>query len=210
VQASGSAAFARMVGSVEIIGTIWINAIRMTVIPLVAALTIASVARSGDAATLGKLGMYAVAVFAVLLLASGFFTMLVVPFSLDRLEIPPEVAARLRESVGTMTGGPVAMPSLAQRIIDIVPVNPIKAAADGTILSVVVFSLALGLALTRLTPERREPLVEICRAISDALLVLVQWVLRWCLIFDAHASGGANRSVLSLRLLFFLALSQSQ
>ena len=177
VQASGSAAFARMVGSVEIIGTIWINAIRMTVIPLVAALTIASVARSGDAATLGKLGVYAVAVFAVLLLASGFFTMLVVPFSLDRLEIPPEVAARLRESVGTMTGGPVAMPSLAQRIIDIVPVNPIKAAADGTILSVVVFSLALGLALTRLTPERREPLVEICRAISDALLVLVQWVL---------------------------------
>ena len=179
VQASSMASLTSAAGSVELVGTTWINAIRMTVIPLVAALTVASVATSGDAAKLGKLGGYAVVVFSVLLLGSGFFTMLVAPLSLDRLEIPADVAARLRESVTTpkALSAPVTMPSLSQRIVDAVPVNPIKAAADGAILPVVVFALALGLALTRLSAEKREPFVELCRAISDALLVLVGWVL---------------------------------
>lgn len=178
IQAYGADPLAGAAGKVELVGTLWINAIRMTVIPLVAALTVASVATSGDAAKLGRLGGYAVLIFLGLLLAGGFFTMLVAPFSMDRLDIPAEVAARLRESVGGAEAtARVAMPPLSQRIIDIVPVNPIKAAADGAILPVVVFALALGLALTRLTAERRDPLVELCRAISDALLVLVQWIL---------------------------------
>ena len=179
VKSSGTPALMSAVPGIEIIGTIWINAIRMTVIPLVAALTIASVATSGDAAKLGKLGGYAVLVFLVLLLGSGFFTMLVAPLSLDRMDIPADVAARLRESLASPTAAATttAMPSLSQRIVDAVPVNPIKAAADGAILPVVVFALALGLALTRLTAAQRDPLVQVCRAISDGLLVLVQWVL---------------------------------
>ena len=180
VQAYASAEMTGAVARVEIVGTIWINAIRMTVIPLVAALTIVAVATSGDAAKLGRLGAYAVLTFSIILLAGGFFTMLVAPLSLDMMDIPADVAARLRESYGTVaaaTANAPAMPSLAQRIIDMVPVNPIKAAADGALLPVVVFSLALGLALTRVAEDRRAPFVEVCRAISDALLVLVQWVL---------------------------------
>jgi Na+/H+-dicarboxylate symporter len=177
-QASGNAAALRLATAIEPVGTIWINAIRMTVIPLVAALTIASVASAGEAGTLGRLGGYAVLVFTLLLLGGGFFTMAAAPLALGGLDIPADAAARLRESVAGAAGAaPAAMPTLAQRIVDIVPVNPIKAAADGTILPVVVFSLALGLALTRLDAKRREPLVEVCRAVSDALLVLVQWVL---------------------------------
>jgi proton glutamate symport protein len=167
-------------GKFELIGTVWINAIRMTVVPLVAALTIASVATSGDAASLGRTGGYAVLTFALLLLAGGYFTMLVAPLGLNGLDIPPDVAAELRATVGGAGAGAPAlqMPSLAQRIVDMVPVNPIAAAASGAILPVVVFSLALGLALTRVAPEKREPFIEVCRAISDALLVLVQWILK--------------------------------
>jgi proton glutamate symport protein len=179
LRSGGDATLIGAAGKVELIGIVWINAIRMTVIPLVAALTIASVATSGDAASLGRLGGYSVLVFALLLLAGGYFTMLVAPLGLNGLEISPEVAANLRAS---MAGGAAAtapqMPSLAQRIVDMVPVNPIQAAAAGSILPVVVFSLALGLALTRVAPEKREPLVDVCRAISDALLVLVQWILK--------------------------------
>ncbi len=179
IQSSGAPAFLRVAGGVEVIGTIWINAIRMTVIPLVAALTLIAAATSGDAAKIGKVGGYAVVVFLALLLGSGFFAMLVAPLSLDHLDLAPEVAARLRATLAapaTSAGG-AAMPSLVQRIVDAVPVNPIKAAAEGALLPVVVFSLALGLALTRVTAEKREPLVAVCRALSDGLLVLVQGVL---------------------------------
>ncbi len=177
IQASATAGFVAAAKNVEMIGTLWINAIRMTVIPLVATLTIASVATSGEAGKVGRLGGYAVAVFTVILLAGGFFALLVAPLSMDRLEIPADVAARLRESAGGAVAAPAAMPSLAQRIVDIVPVNPVKAAADGALLPVVVFAVALGLALTRVARDKREPFIEVCRAISDALVVLVKWIL---------------------------------
>ena len=155
-RASGVDGLVRAASGIEVVGTMWINAIRMTVIPLVAALTVAAVATSGDAASLGRVGGWAVAVFTGLLLMGGFVAMLAAPLSIDRLEIPPDVAARLRESLAGAAAAPATMPSLSQRIVDIVPVNPIKAAVDGAILPVVVFALALGLALTRVPEDRHD------------------------------------------------------
>jgi Na+/H+-dicarboxylate symporter len=169
------------VPAIEVAGTLWINAIRMTVIPLVVALTIGSVASSAESARIGRIGALAVPVFVVLLVAGGLLAMVVTRFSLAGLVIPVDVAAGLRAGAGAATGtgsGPAAqMPSLVQRIIDIVPVNPVKAAVDGALLPVVVYSLALGLALRKLAREAREPVVEVVRAISDATLVLVGWIL---------------------------------
>lgn len=178
-QGSGENWLARSAGAFEVVGTLWINAIRMTVVPMVATLTLVAVATAGDAAKLGRLGGSAIAVFALLLLGGGFFALAVAPLSLDRMELAPEVAARLRVSLANPSGPAPAMPSLAQRLTDMVPVNPIRAAADGAILPMVIFTIALGFALTRLPAERREPVVAFCRAISEALLVLVGWVLRF-------------------------------
>jgi proton glutamate symport protein len=58
-----------------------------------------------------------------------------------------------------------------------VPSNPVKAAADGALLPLVVFSLALGFALKRIATERREAVLDVCRGLSDALLVVVGWVV---------------------------------
>ena len=178
VRANGSDALINGVGFFDVIGTLWINAIRMTVIPLVAALTIVAVAQSGDARQLGRLGAYAIGVFVALLLASGALAALLAPLSFERLALAPDVAARLRASLASASSASVTvMPTLAQRIVDMVPANPIKSAADGALLPVVVFALALGLALTRLPVDRRESVVMLCRGLSDALLVLVQWIL---------------------------------
>ena len=178
VRANGSDALINGVGFFDVIGTLWINAIRMTVIPLVTALTIVAVAQSGDARQVGRLGAYAIGVFVALLLASGALAALLAPLSFERLALAPDVAARLRASLASASSASVTvMPTLAQRIVDMVPANPIKSAADGALLPVVVFALALGLALTRLPVDRRESVVMLCRGLSDALLVLVQWIL---------------------------------
>src|SRR5713226_8549055 len=167
----------RMVTAIEPIGSLWINAVRMTVIPLVVALMITGVASSADLGRLGRVGGYAVPVFLALLLTSGAFAALVAPFSLGHLTIPPDVAASLRAGSRASIEGIRQMPTLLQRILDIIPVNPIKAAADGAILPLIVFTLALGSAVTRLEPARREPLVQWFQAIADAMLITVGWVL---------------------------------
>ena len=172
------AAISRAIPAIEVLGTLWINAIRMTVIPLVVALTIGAVASASGEARIGRIGALAVVVFVIFLVSGGVLAMLLAPLSLDRLTIPADVAASLRfRAVAEAGSGAAQMPSLLQRILDIVPVNPVKAAVDGAILPVVVFSLALGLALRQLAREKSEPMLQVVRAVSDAMLVLVGWIL---------------------------------
>ncbi len=172
------AAISRAIPAIEVVGTLWINAIRMTVIPLVVALTIGAVASASGEARIGRIGALAVVVFLVFLVSGGVLAMVLAPLSLDRLTIPADVAASLRfRAVAEAGSGAAQMPSLLQRILDIVPVNPVKAAVDGAILPVVVFSLALGLALRQLAREKSEPMLQVVRAVSDAMLVLVGWIL---------------------------------
>ncbi|MGH7427288.1 MAG: cation:dicarboxylate symporter family transporter, partial [Candidatus Methylomirabilaceae bacterium] len=96
--ATGSQPLLAIATGVEPVGTLWTNAVRMTVIPLVVALIVTGVAATADPRRLGRLGARALPRFLGLLLASGLFAVLVAPLSLDRLHIPPEVAADLRAS----------------------------------------------------------------------------------------------------------------
>ncbi len=177
--AAGNATLLAVARGIEPVGTLWINAIRMTVIPLVVALVVTAVATHADLTRVGRLGGRAIAAFAVLLVAGGLFTVAIAPFSIDLLRIAPDVAADLRAgaaATGAIDTAP-EMPTLVDRILEIIPANPIRAAADGAMLPVVVFSLAFGLAITRLEAGRRTSLVRAFRALGDAMLVLVKWVL---------------------------------
>ena len=170
-------AMSGIAAAVQPVGTLWTNAVRMTVIPLVVALVITGVALTAGGRRLGRLGARALPIFVGLLLASGFFALLVAPLSLDRMSIPDDVAAGLRASAASEADSLRTMPSLAQRLIEIVPANPFAAAADGALLPLVVFSLIFGIALTRLAPTRREPVLQFFQAVAEAMLVVVRWVL---------------------------------
>lgn len=171
-----SATLVRLLPAADVVGTLWTNAIRMTVLPLVAALTIASVASTGGSAELRRAGGRALTVFVVLLVAGGLIALATSEFAFAGFTMPAEVAERVRGSATGVANAP-AMPSLAQRLIDMVPSNPIKSAADGALLPLVVFSLALGFALKQVPAERRAPVVDACRGVADAMLVVVGWVV---------------------------------
>ena len=177
--ATGSQPLLAIATGVEPVGTLWTNTVRMTVIPLVVALIVTGVAATADPRRLGRLGARALPLFVGLLLASGMFALLVAPLSLDRLHIPLEVAADLRASAAASAAADDArrMPSLVQRIVEVVPVNPIKAAADGALLPLVVFTLVFAFALTRLDAAHRDPVVQLFQAVADAMLMVVGWVL---------------------------------
>jgi Na+/H+-dicarboxylate symporter len=177
--ASGSTDLASAVRLVEPLGTIWTNAIRMTVVPLVVALVVTGVAGAASTGLIGRLGKQMLPIFFIMLLAGGLLALLLGGPIMSGLSIPADVAAALRDTALAQqtTSPPAAMPSIAQRIIDIVPVNPIKAAADGAMLPLVVFALLFAVALTRLEQVHREPVVSFFRALSEAMMVLVGWVL---------------------------------
>jgi Na+/H+-dicarboxylate symporter len=176
-----SPALDRVVALVEPVGAIFINGIRMTVIPLVVASLIAGVASAGSGRAIGAIAGRALVLFVVILFAGALFSVLVATPLLARLHIDPTAAASLRASAEQGSEAAVAsaqkIPTFAQWLIDLVPANPIKAAADGAMLPLIVFSLAFGLALTRLDAERRLGAVRFFQGVADAMIVLVRWIL---------------------------------
>lgn len=183
ISVSGSPALLRLATYVEPVGTIFINAIRMTVIPLVVGSLITGVASAPDPRSIGRVGVRALALFLVTLTVGAIFSAIVAPPIFARF--PIDVAARSALSNVSGNAATVAaesmkkLPTFSQWFVDLVPSNPVKAAADGAMLPLIIFSLLFGLALTRLVPERRERLVGVFRAISEAALTLVRWILEF-------------------------------
>jgi Na+/H+-dicarboxylate symporter len=171
----------RLVGIIEPLGTLWVNAIRMTVVPLVVSVLITGVVTSFGTRSLGRLGVRAFVTFAVLLVLAGLVGLVVGPPLLARMPLTPDVIDRLRAtaaSSATSTATVVQqLPSLAQRIIDTIPANPIRAAADGAMLPLVVFTIIFALGIARLAPPVRDAVVGFFSGVSDAMLVIVKWVL---------------------------------
>jgi Na+/H+-dicarboxylate symporter len=168
-------------GLVEPFGILFVNAIRMTVIPLVAAGLIVGVASMKDARSVGRLGARSLALFLAFVGAAVVFSAATAYPALRGLRVDPGMAAGLRGSAASAAEGAAAavrtLPSWGQWLVDLVPVNVFKAAADGTMLPIIVFALAFGLALTAVEGRRRDAVVTVFQGISDAMLVLVGWVL---------------------------------
>jgi Na+/H+-dicarboxylate symporter len=69
------------------------------------------------------------------------------------------------------------MPTFAQWLPELAPSNPIKAAADGAMLPLIVFTLGFGIALTRVPSDRRVIVVGFFSGLADAMFVIVECVV---------------------------------
>src|SRR5688572_10344746 len=165
-----------LIAVMEPVGSIWVNALRMTLIPLVVSLLISVVGAVPDAKSTGRLGLRAFLVFVVFLTATGVVSVVVGPALVGMLPIDAATTAALQTGdAAAVVANAARMPTVAQTIIDIVPSNPVRAAADGAMLPLVAFALALGAAATRITPEQRAGLLGLFGGLGVGMLLLVVW-----------------------------------
>jgi len=181
VAASGDQRLFSTVSFLEPLGTLWVNAIRMTVIPLVVSLLIVGVASVSDMSKIGRMGVRTLTCFILLLLMTATLAVIIVPPIFTLLQIDPASSASLRAAESAAgTAGTLStrqLPTFGQWLVDVIPANPVKAAADGTMLPLVIFSLLFSIALTRVSSETRAPVVHFFRAVSDAMLIMVRWII---------------------------------
>ena len=161
------------------LGTIFINLIRMTVIPLVVSMLIASVGSMAASGALGRAGARGAIVAVALLAAATIFSMIVAQPVLARIHIDQAAAMALRGPVtsGSAVSAPAGTPALAQWFIDLVPQNIFKAAAEGVMLPVILFSVLFGLALARVNDDRRDAVLRVTQGVADAMQRLVAGIL---------------------------------
>ena len=207
--ASSSPPVLRVVGLIEPLGGLWVNAIRMTVVPLVISVLITGVATGMGTRSLGRAGVRAFVTFASILVVGGAIALALAPAALERIPLTPEVVERLRatasSSASSTTTAVQGMPGMAQRIIEMIPANPIRAAADGAMLPLVIFTLVLALGIARLAPPLRDAIVQFFGGVSDAMLVIVGWVLRAAPIgvFALALSVAARTGIQAAGALFY-------
>ena len=161
---------------VEPIGTLWLNALKMTIVPLVVALLITGITATADAARAGKLAGRAVATFIGANLVSGLMALLLLPLFLKLFPLSATAAEALRHGLGGSSEAP-ASPSFADFMLSLVPTNPIAAAAETTILPLIVFTTIFAFAITRIGTAERATLSGFFKALADAMLVVIGWVL---------------------------------
>jgi Na+/H+-dicarboxylate symporter len=169
-----------IISVVEPFGTLFVNAIRMTVVPLVVSSLIVGVASTEDRAMLARVGGRGILVFVLLLSLSAALAAVVTPPLVSNLQLDPAAVARVRAaspSASSVAAGAAAIQGPAAWLASLVPSNAIAAAADGAMLPLIVFALALGLALGAVEETARNVVVTVFRAITESMLVLVRWLL---------------------------------
>lgn len=158
------------------IGTAWLNALRMTIVPLVVGLLVTGIAATAKAARASRLAGYAILAFMVILWLSAIVGALATPLLLDLWPIPAAAAEALRSSFAA-AGSVGEMPPFSEFLAAIVPTNPLAAAANDAFMPMIVFVLVFAFAVTRLPEAQRTTLTSFFQALADAMLIVIHWVL---------------------------------
>jgi len=151
------------------LGKLFINAIKMVVLPLVVAVIFSSVAKLGDPAKLGSIGGKTLAFYWVTLIPAIVIGMVVMSFGLrftPNVQIPDTEPAKIPE-----------LQSITDFIVSLIPANPFAAAANGSLLPLIVFTALLAAATGTLAIEKRERMITAAEDFGEALIKMVWWIL---------------------------------
>ena len=167
----------------DFFGTLFINALKMLIVPLISSSIIVGVAGIGSTGNLGRLGgktfgFYLLTTFLAVLL--GLFLMnLVRPGIIDgepagmllALDTPTQELSDDLEERG--------VGDVVNIILRAVPANIVDAAAQGEMLGIIFFCLLFGYFMTRLEHEYAEPLMKFWTGVFHVMMHITEWVMKF-------------------------------
>lgn len=181
IAASRSDAAMRVAGLVAPVGQIWVNAIRMTIVPLVISLLFIAIAAHDPSERLERIGVVTLVTFFGLLVFAAFVALLLGPPLIDDMKLTAELSTALRANATTSAGAMAtqvkALPGFGAWVTSLVPSNAVKAAADGAMLPLIVFTLLFALAARHIDESLRQALIGFFAAIANATTVIIDWII---------------------------------
>src|SRR5579872_2032573 len=171
-----------MLGFFEFLGTIFINLLKMVVVPLISASIITGVASLGSGRDLGRLGIKTLAFYVFTTLLSVLIALTLV--DLIRPGIVNGVPARsllALEASSDIVAASVqqrAASTLYDTLLSIVPTNVLEAAASNKLLGVMFFSILFGFFLARIELPYRQLMLEFWQALFRIMMRMTIWVMR--------------------------------
>lgn len=156
--------------SVEWLGVLFLDTLRMTIIPLIVAAVISGIVSLGDIRKLGKLGGYTVTYYATttaLAVLTGLILVNIIQPGTGHGDIqttlPESIAGK--ESIG-----------LVDIIQTLISPNLIAAAAETRLLPIIIFCLIFGAALTTIG-SKGEPVINFFHGLNEVMMKIVIWIM---------------------------------
>lgn len=189
------------------VGALWLRALQATIVPLVAGLLVVGISQMALAACAGAAARRMLAWVAGVLVFSGLTGVLLTPFLLALFPAPAGAASVV--AAGTL---PQEVPGLGAFVESLIAPNIVKAAADTAMLPLTLFLAAFAFAISRLPAGQRDLLTGVFRALANAMLLIIGWVL-WAAPVGVFAlalgvgvaSGGAAFATLGHYILIVVA-----
>jgi Na+/H+-dicarboxylate symporter len=185
--------------SISWLGDLFVRLIRMVVVPLVFVTLVSGVVAMGDPAKLGSLGAKTLAIYMVTTLAAIVIGLILAA------ALQPGIGVDL--SAAAPTAVQEAIP-LSERLLSIVPSNPIAALAEGNILAIIFFALLVGVSLLTIG-EKGKPVAELMESSSEMMLRITHWVMEVAPfgVFALIAAVAGTQGVAALLDVLTLALA---
>lgn len=170
---AGNAASEPVLAVTGTIGSLWLRGLQMTIIPLVAALLVTGIARMVETASAGAMARRTLGMIFAVLASATLLAAIAMPLLLDAFPIP-------RAAVGALaveTGEVQQVPGIGEFVLSLVSPNLFSAAAENAMLPLVIFFALLGVAAAMLPEKEREILTGLFRALGNAMLAIIGWIL---------------------------------
>lgn len=188
---SGTETSGLVLEAADTIGSLWLRALQMTIIPLVAALLVTGISRMVLTAQAGAMARRTLLTFIAILAAGTVLAAVTVPWLLEVFPIPLKAGAELVTDSGTEQ----AIPAMGDFLRSLLAPNLVAAAAENAMLPLVIFFALLGVAVGQLPEAQRIVMASFFSALGNAVLSIVGWIL-WLAPIGvfALATGVAARS----------------
>jgi proton glutamate symport protein len=153
-------------------GTIFIRLLKMVIVPLIFTSIVSGVSSIGEGRSIGRLSLKTFSYYLVSSLIA-----IVIGILLTNA-VQPGVGADI--PIGkTFDATDLKTPRTPGEIlIDMIPLNPVEAAASGHMLSIIFFSIFLGIAITKLQPQSREFLQKVFNSSFEAMMKITEYVIK--------------------------------
>ncbi len=165
----------------DFVGTLFLNALKMLIVPLIASSIIVGVAGIGSSGNLGRLGGKTLGFYMITTLAAILVGLILVnlirPGELDGQAVGDMLAfetdsAEIAAKVGGRDVG-----DIVEIFLRAVPPNIVAAAAEGQMLGIIFFCLLFGFFMTRLEHEYADPMMRFWSGMFHVMLRMTEWVM---------------------------------
>lgn len=149
------------------IGTMFINLIKMIIVPVVLSSLVCGVASLGDTKKLGRIGikvilLYLVTTAIALIIGLGLASLLQPGVGMN---LVPEKAPDIKEA-----------PSFMTVLVNMIPANPIMSMATADMLPIIVFALAIGIGIIAVG-QKGQPLLNFFDSLAEVSYKLISMIM---------------------------------